>query len=240
MTDRLDRAEDGGPEQLAGAGGEGGRGPLADLAHHHVGADPLQRGGPAFEVDDQHGGGHDRDQAGDQQALRREPPAPGRRQRGPGAGTRAAPRRGVERDGGAHDVGERGALHAVGVAAWSRREPDARTGASAVPEARRAAGCAEAPSGRCRFSAIAGAARGRGRAINVVGAVAGEATRTSDGLARSDDRGDLVVDDLRDREGHRVALALEGHVRARLEQRDAGRPSPTAAAMNRTRCGPIG
>ena len=112
MADRLDRAEDRGPEQLAGAGGERGRRPLADLAQHHVGAGPLQRGGAAFEIDDEHGRGHDRDQAGDQQPLRREPAPPGRRQRGRARARRAPSRRGIERDGGADDVGERGALHA--------------------------------------------------------------------------------------------------------------------------------
>jgi hypothetical protein len=151
MADRLDRAEHRGPEQLAGAGGEGGRGPLADLAQDHVGAGPLQRGGAAFEVDDEHGCSHDRDQAGDQEPLRREPPPPGRRQRGPGAGTGAPSRRDVERDGGTHDVGERGALHAVGVARRPRREPDAPAVASVVPDRREPAARVESRVRRCRF-----------------------------------------------------------------------------------------
>jgi hypothetical protein len=136
MADRLDRAEHRGPEQLAGASREGGCRPLADLAQHHVRPGPLQRGGAAFEVDDQHGRGHDRHQAGDQQPLRREPPPPGRRERGPGAGTGAPSRRGIERNGGTHDVGERGALHAVGVATGLRRARRRFQGASAVPQAR--------------------------------------------------------------------------------------------------------
>ena len=88
MADRLDGPEHAGPEQLAGARREGRHRPLADLAHDHVGADPLQRRGPAFEVDTSDGGGDDGDEARDQQALRREPARARQRQRPARAGVR--------------------------------------------------------------------------------------------------------------------------------------------------------
>jgi hypothetical protein len=105
MTDRLDGAEHAGAEQLARPRGQGCRGPFTDLAHDHVGADPLQRRRPAFEVDDERRGRHDRDEAGDQQALRREPAARQRdaRRRAP----RRPPARGSGEGGrGAQDVGQ--------------------------------------------------------------------------------------------------------------------------------------
>ena len=114
MADRLDGAEDAGPEQLARPRGERRGRPFAHLPHHHVGADALQGGRPAFEVDDERGCGHDRDQAGNQQALRRQP-APRRRDtRGPARGR--LPAGSGKRGSGADDVGEQGARHV-----WSRR-----------------------------------------------------------------------------------------------------------------------